>query len=155
MATVELKNVSYIYNKGTPYEAKALDNINLTLTGEGITGLIGHTGSGKSTMMQLINALLKNPEFKEKFLRRFAWQMDNIWSTENVTARVNELENLIKPEMQKDCDRWGYSYNGWLGSVEYLRKFPAERTPKMTQFIQAYFGLTAAQMEEYGFHTGG
>ena len=59
MATVELRGVSYIYNKGTPYEAKALDNINLTMTGEGITGLIGHTGSGKSTMMQLINALLK------------------------------------------------------------------------------------------------
>ena len=59
MATVELRNVSYIYNKGTPYEVKALDNINLTMTGEGITGLIGHTGSGKSTMMQLINALLK------------------------------------------------------------------------------------------------
>lgn len=59
MATVELKNVSYVYNKGTPYESKALDNISLTLTGEGITGLIGHTGSGKSTMMQLINALLK------------------------------------------------------------------------------------------------
>ena len=59
MATVELRNVSYVYNKGTPYEAKALDNISLTMTGEGITGLIGHTGSGKSTMMQLINALLK------------------------------------------------------------------------------------------------
>lgn len=59
MTTVELKNVSYIYNKGTPYEAKALDNISLTMTGEGITGLIGHTGSGKSTMMQLINGLLK------------------------------------------------------------------------------------------------
>ncbi len=62
MATVELKNVSYVYNKGTPYESKALDNVNLTLTGEGITGLIGHTGSGKSTMMQLINALLKPTE---------------------------------------------------------------------------------------------
>lgn len=59
MTSVELKNVSYIYNKGTPYEAKALDNISLTMTGEGITGLIGHTGSGKSTMMQLINGLLK------------------------------------------------------------------------------------------------
>ena len=58
MAGVELKNVTYIYNKGTPYETKALDNISLQIPGTGITGLIGHTGSGKSTMMQLINGLL-------------------------------------------------------------------------------------------------
>jgi len=56
---VELKNVTYIYNKGTPYETKALDNISLQIPGTGITGLIGHTGSGKSTMMQLINGLLR------------------------------------------------------------------------------------------------
>ena len=59
VAGVELKNVTYIYNKGTPYEAKALDNISLQIPGTRITGLIGHTGSGKSTMMQLINGLLK------------------------------------------------------------------------------------------------
>ena len=112
------------------------------------------TGSG-SLSTKLINALLKNPTFKDKFLSRFAWQMNNIWSTENVTARVNELETMIQPEMQQDCDRWGYSYQNWLGSVDYLRKFPAERTPKMTAFIQAYFGLTDAQMASYGFRTGG
>ncbi len=58
MTSVELQEVSYIYNKGNPYEIKALDNISLTLPGDRITGLIGHTGSGKSTMMQLINGLL-------------------------------------------------------------------------------------------------
>jgi len=62
MTAVELKNVSFVYNKGTPYEVKALSHINLTISGEGITGLIGHTGSGKSTMMQLINGLLKPTE---------------------------------------------------------------------------------------------
>jgi len=59
MASVELKNVTYVYNKGTSYEARALDNISLHLSGQGITGLIGHTGSGKSTLVQLINGLLK------------------------------------------------------------------------------------------------
>ncbi len=58
MTSVELREVSYIYNKGNPYEIKALDNVSLTLPGDRITGLIGHTGSGKSTMMQLINGLL-------------------------------------------------------------------------------------------------
>lgn len=112
------------------------------------------TGSG-SLSTKLINALLKNQAFREKFLRRFAWQINNIWSTENVTARVDELEALIQPEMQKDCDRWGYSYSGWQGSVAYLRKFPAERTPRIIVFLRDYFGLTDAQMASYGFPTGG
>ena len=59
MADVSFENVSFIYNKGTSYEVKALDDVSLTFPDRCITGLIGHTGSGKSTMMQLINGLKK------------------------------------------------------------------------------------------------
>ena len=59
MADVSFENVSFIYNKGTSYEVKALDDVSLTFPNRCITGLIGHTGSGKSTMMQLINGLKK------------------------------------------------------------------------------------------------
>ena len=55
---IEIKNVNYIYNQGNPYEKKALDNINLEInTGEFI-GIIGHTGSGKSTLVQHLNGLM-------------------------------------------------------------------------------------------------
>lgn len=60
--TVELRGVSYIYGRGTPFEKKAIDNINLTFEPGCITGLIGHTGSGKSTLVQLLNGLLKPDE---------------------------------------------------------------------------------------------
>lgn len=112
------------------------------------------TGSG-SLSTKLINALLKNPEFRENFIRRFAWQIENIWSVENVSVRADELENLLKEDMKLDCDRWKYSYSGWQGSVNYLRKFPAERTPKITGFVQEYFGLTDNQMRQYGFKLSG
>ena len=59
MEILELKNVSLVYGAGTPYEMKALDNIDLSFTAGRITGLIGHTGSGKSTLVQLLNGLLK------------------------------------------------------------------------------------------------
>nr|MBQ4318963.1 ATP-binding cassette domain-containing protein [Clostridia bacterium] len=59
MTTVEVKNVSYIYGRQTPFEKKALDDVNVTFAGGRITGLIGHTGSGKSTLVQLLNGLLK------------------------------------------------------------------------------------------------
>lgn len=113
----------------------------------------GGTGSG-SLSTELINALLKNSQFRENFLRRFAWQIENIWSTENVSARANELEMILREDVKQDCARWGYSYANWQGSVESLRKFPAQRTPRITEFLQDYFGLSDQQMEDYGFSKG-
>ncbi len=54
---LELKNVSYIYGAKTPFEKKALDGLDLKISDGMITGLIGHTGSGKSTVAQLLNGL--------------------------------------------------------------------------------------------------
>ena len=52
-----LEHVTYIYGKGTPYEIKALDDVSLTIPDGQFAGLIGHTGSGKSTLIQLFNGL--------------------------------------------------------------------------------------------------
>ena len=57
MEKVTLENVSYTYGKGTPFEIKALDGVSLTVKSGRVTGIIGHTGSGKSTMVQLFNGL--------------------------------------------------------------------------------------------------
>lgn len=59
MTGLEFKNISYIYSTGTPFEKKALDDVSISFKGGCITGLIGHTGSGKSTLVQLANGLLK------------------------------------------------------------------------------------------------
>ena len=57
MSKITLENISYIYSPGTPFEMRALDDINLNIRENAITGLIGHTGSGKSTLVQLLNGL--------------------------------------------------------------------------------------------------
>jgi len=59
MAELTLSNVSYVYSAETPFEKTALNNIDLSFKSGIITGLIGHTGSGKSTLVQLLNGLLK------------------------------------------------------------------------------------------------
>lgn len=64
MAIIELKDVSFVYGKKTPYEIKALDNVSLDIEENLITGLIGHTGSGKSTLVQLLNGLLRPTDGK-------------------------------------------------------------------------------------------
>ena len=56
---LELQNVSYRYGVGTPFEKVALDDVSVAFERGKITGLIGHTGSGKSTLVQLLNGLLR------------------------------------------------------------------------------------------------
>ena len=56
---IKTENLNYIYNPNTPFEKKALDNINLNIEEGDFVGLIGHTGSGKSTLVQHLNGLIK------------------------------------------------------------------------------------------------
>ncbi len=64
MSCLTIKNMSYTYSPGTPFEVKALKNINLTIKSNSITVIIGHTGSGKSTLVQMFNGLIKPTEGK-------------------------------------------------------------------------------------------
>ena len=57
--SIELKNVTYTYSPGTSYEIHALKNINLEIPDGQFIGVIGHTGSGKSTLIQHLNALIR------------------------------------------------------------------------------------------------
>lgn len=56
---IKIENLTHIYMQGTPFEATALQNINLEIDDGEFVGLIGHTGSGKSTLIQHLNGLLK------------------------------------------------------------------------------------------------
>ncbi len=56
---IELKNVSYTYSVGSPYETEALKNVTLTVDDGDFVGIIGHTGSGKSTLLNIISGLVK------------------------------------------------------------------------------------------------
>ena len=56
---IEIKGLNYIYSPGTPFERAALKNINLYIADGEYVGLIGHTGSGKSTLIQHFNGLLR------------------------------------------------------------------------------------------------
>ena len=64
MDKIVLERVTYLYGAGTPFERRALDGVSLSIREGCITGIIGHTGSGKSTMMQLLNGLAEPTEGK-------------------------------------------------------------------------------------------
>ncbi len=93
---LELKQVSYTYGKGTPFCKKALDNVSLGFEKKKITGLIGHTGSGKSTLVQMLNGLLR-PDEGEVLLEGV-----NIWEKPKEIRSVRFRVGLVMqyPEYQ-------------------------------------------------------
>lgn len=61
---MKIENLSYVYSEGTAFEKKALDQINLEISDDQFIGIIGHTGSGKSTLIQHLNGLVKGTSGK-------------------------------------------------------------------------------------------
>lgn len=59
---IQVKNLSYTYNKDLPNEGKALENVSFEVEKNSVLGVIGHTGSGKSTLLQMLNGLLHPDE---------------------------------------------------------------------------------------------
>lgn len=96
MSKITLENVSFYHGKGTPYEIKALKNINVSIPEGCITGLIGHTGSGKSTLVQMFNGLLTPHE------GRVLIDGNDIWSNKKKIRDVRFKVGLVMqyPEYQ-------------------------------------------------------
>lgn len=59
MAVIQTEELTYTYSKGTPFEKTAVDHVNLSIEEGGIIGVMGHTGSGKSTLIQHFNGLIR------------------------------------------------------------------------------------------------
>lgn len=93
---LEVKNLTYIYSAGTPFEHKALDDISFSVERGEFIGIIGHTGSGKSTLMQQLNGLLK-PTSGMVLL-----DGQDIWSDKKLTRQARFRVGLVfqYPEYQ-------------------------------------------------------
>ena len=93
---IRIENLSYIYGKGTPFEKVALDNISLSFEKGKITGLIGHTGSGKSTLVNLLNGLNK-PTAGKVYL-----DGKDIWENPKEISKIRYRVGLVMqyPEYQ-------------------------------------------------------
>ena len=93
---LEIKDLNYIYSIGTPFQHQALDNVNFSVNRGEFIGIIGHTGSGKSTLMQHMNGLLKPTSGKV--------MLDgvDIWSDKKLTRQARFRVGLVfqYPEYQ-------------------------------------------------------
>ena len=93
---LRLEKVSFVYGKGTPFEKLALDDVSLSFEKGKITGLIGHTGSGKSTLVNLLNGLYKPTE------GRVILDGKDIWENPKEISKIRFRVGLVMqyPEYQ-------------------------------------------------------
>ena len=144
---LEVRNLDYIYSAGTPFEHKALDNVSFALAPGEFVGIIGHTGSGKSTLMQQMNGLLK-PTSGQVLLDGV-----DIWSDKKLTRQARFRVGLVfqYPEYQlfeetvyRDI-AFGPKNMG-LGEEEVDRR---------VREAAGFVGLTEAQLEVSPFDLSG
>ena len=93
---LQIKNLSHLYSAGTPFEHKALDDVSFSVERGEFIGIIGHTGSGKSTLMQHMNGLLK-PTSGAVLL-----DGEDIWKNKKTTRQARFRVGLVfqYPEYQ-------------------------------------------------------
>ena len=93
---LEVRGVSFVYGKGTPFQKVALDNVDVAFEKGKITGLIGHTGSGKSTLVNLLNGIYK-PASGQVLLGG-----EDIWKNPKEIAKIRNRVGIVMqyPEYQ-------------------------------------------------------
>lgn len=96
MAIIKTENLTYLYSQGTPFEKAAIRDINLSIEEGELVGVIGHTGSGKSTLIQHLNGLLK-PESGKVYVDGV-----DIWESKEILRKARFQVGLVfqYPEYQ-------------------------------------------------------
>ena len=144
---LEVKNLQYVYSAGTPFEHKALENVSFCVDRGEFIGVIGHTGSGKSTLMQQLNGLLK-PTGGTVLL-----DGKDIWSDKQLTRQARFRVGLVfqYPEYQLFEET---VYKDIAFGPKNM-KLPAAEIDRRVREAAQLVGLTDAQLEASPFDLSG
>lgn len=126
---IEVKGLAHVYMQGTPFEVSALKETNLQIARGSITGIIGQTGSGKSTLVQHFNGLLTPSKGRVFFDGR------DIWAGKTLLREVRRRVGLLfqYPEEQLFEDR---VYDDVAFGIKNLKLSPAEEAERVKRALQ-------------------
>ena len=101
--------------------------------------------------MTITKNLVKNPTFREMFLTRLAEAMETTLSNENVIGRIEYYENLLDPEVPRERERWGGTYEAWKKKVQGLKDFVEKENHLgyIPDKLKMYMGLTNSEAQKY------
>ncbi|MBR4972175.1 MAG: energy-coupling factor transporter ATPase, partial [Oscillospiraceae bacterium] len=144
---LQVQNLTHIYSAGTPFEHKALDDMNFSVERGEFIGIIGHTGSGKSTLMQHLNGLLKPSSGKVLLDGK------DIWSDKKLTRQARFRVGLVfqYPEYQL-FEETVYKDIAFGPKNMGLSKDEVDRRVREAA---GFVGLTEAQLEMSPFDLSG
>lgn len=144
---LQIKNVDHIYSRGTPFEHQALDNVSFSVNRGEFVGIIGHTGSGKSTLMQHLNGLLK-PTSGQVIL-----DGQDIWSDKKLTRQAKFRVGLVfqYPEYQLFEET---VYKDIAFGPKNMKLSP-EEVDRRVREAASFVGLTEKQLEASPFDLSG
>ena len=144
---LEVSNLNYIYSVGTPFEHKALDNISFSVERGEFIGIIGHTGSGKSTLMQQLNGLLK-PTSGQVLL-----DGEDIWSDKKLTRQARFRVGLVF-----QCPEYQLFEETVYRDIAFGPKnmgLDEKEIDRRVREAAGFVGLTAEQLEVSPFDLSG
>lgn len=147
MPILSMQGVTHLYNEGMPSESKAIDNINLDIEEGELVGVIGHTGSGKSTLVQHFNGILKPNSGK------VVVDGIDIWSDKKATREARFKVGLCfqYPEYQLFEET---VYKDISFGPKNM-KLPDEEIAKRVVSAAAYVGLKRELLEKSPFDLSG
>lgn len=147
MPILSMQGVTHLYNEGMPSESKAIDNINLDIEEGELVGVIGHTGSGKSTLVQHFNGILKPNSGK------VVVDGIDIWSDKKATREARFKVGLCfqYPEYQLFEET---VYKDISFGPKNM-KLPDEEIAKRVVSAAAYVGLKKELLEKSPFDLSG
>lgn len=101
--------------------------------------------------LMLTQNLMRNPTFRQKFLERLSYHMEHTLSTENVLARIEYYYELLAPEVTRERNMWGGTFETWEEQVDRLRNFITEydHLGSMVDRLVRYIGLTQEEIDTY------
>lgn len=112
------------------------------------------TGYMKKFNTDLINALLKNAEFYDMFLTRFAYHLNNTFEQERVVSEIESIKAVVEPEIMRNIDKWGYSYSSWdwqiRSMIEFVTDVDGKGTTRKEQLLEEI--KTVFQLDEDTFN---
>ena len=144
---LQVQNLNYVYSAGTPFEHQALQNVSFSVNRGEFIGIIGHTGSGKSTLMQQLNGLLKPASGK------ILLDGKDIWSDKKLTRQARFRVGLVfqYPEYQL-FEETVYKDIAFGPKNMGLK---ADEIDRRVREAAAIVGLTEAQLEVSPFDLSG
>ena len=147
MAILKTEDLTYLYSIGTPFEKTAVDHVNLEIEEGAFVGIIGHTGSGKSTLIQHFNGLIR-PTFGKIYL-----DGTDIWADKTNIRQVRFQVGLVfqYPEYQIFEDT---VYKDIAFGPRNMGLSEAEIKERVEE-TAALVGLTQAQLNQSPFDLSG